>query len=181
LFSLGLAATQLALPRAVLRTIGIAPSTPASAIVRAIGLAKLGIGLGVLLGPRRRVPLIARAALDAIDLGLVGLAGRTRSHRRRLAGALAVAGVGAVNTVAAVRAQKAFAASNRVVMYSVTINKPIDEVYAFFRRFERLPTFMEHLAEVRELDSLRSHWVARLLPAGGTVEWDAQITEDRAR
>lgn len=62
LFSLGLAATQLALPRAVLRTIGIAPSTPASTIVRAIGLAKLGIGLGVLLGPRRRVPLIVLRA-----------------------------------------------------------------------------------------------------------------------
>jgi uncharacterized membrane protein len=37
---------------------------------------------------------------------------------------------------------------------------------------------MEHLAEVRQLDSARSHWVAKL-PAGRTVEWDARITEDR--
>jgi uncharacterized membrane protein len=176
--SLGLAAAQLAVPRTLLRTVGIRPSTPAAAIVRAIGLAKLGLGLGILIGPRRRLPLLVRAAIDVVDLGLVSLAGRTRSNPRRLFGAAAVAGVGAINTIAAVKAQKAFAEANEIVMYSVTINKPIHEVYAFFRRFERLPTFMEHLAEVRELDDRRSHWVARL-PLGRTVEWDAEITVDR--
>ena len=37
---------------------------------------------------------------------------------------------------------------------------------------------MSHLESVAELSSDRSHWVAKA-PAGRTVSWDAEITEDR--
>ena len=37
---------------------------------------------------------------------------------------------------------------------------------------------MSHLESVTELGSDRSHWVAKA-PAGRTVSWDAEITEDR--
>jgi uncharacterized membrane protein len=37
---------------------------------------------------------------------------------------------------------------------------------------------MQHLESVRNLDDKRSHWVAKA-PAGRTVEWDAEITDDR--
>jgi uncharacterized membrane protein len=60
---------------------------------------------------------------------------------------------------------------------AITINKPPQEVYARWRDFERLPTFMYHLESVRTVDARRSHWVARA-PAGSTVEWDAEITEE---
>ena len=67
---------------------------------------------------------------------------------------------------------------------SVTINKPREEVYAFWRQLENLPQFMQHLESVAQQDDKRSHWVAKvstgnkvtkLLPA---VEWDADIVEE---
>jgi len=60
---------------------------------------------------------------------------------------------------------------------SVTINKSPAELYHFWHNFENLPRFMEHLEAVQVLDAKRSHWVAKA-PAGRTVEWDAEITQD---
>ncbi len=60
---------------------------------------------------------------------------------------------------------------------SVTIERPLDEVYRFFRNFENLPGFMTHLASVRQIDERRSHWTVRA-PGGGTVEWDAEIIHE---
>ena len=53
---------------------------------------------------------------------------------------------------------------------SIKIQRPREEVYAFFRRLENLPRFMMHLKEVRELDNRRSHWVASG-PSDHSVEW----------
>ena len=61
---------------------------------------------------------------------------------------------------------------------SVTVNKSPDELYRFWRNFENLPRFMDHLESVQVQSDNRSHWVAKA-PAGTTVAWDAEITEDR--
>jgi uncharacterized membrane protein len=60
---------------------------------------------------------------------------------------------------------------------SVTINRPAGELYRFWRNFESLPRFMNHLESVRVIDEKRSHWVART-PAGTMVEWDAEIINE---
>jgi uncharacterized membrane protein len=60
---------------------------------------------------------------------------------------------------------------------SVTINRPIDELYRFWRNFENLPTFMQHLKSVSMRDEGVSHWVARG-PASTSVEWDARIINE---
>jgi len=60
---------------------------------------------------------------------------------------------------------------------SVTINRPIAEVYRFWRNFENLPRFMNHLQAVSAREEGISHWVAKG-PAGTTVEWDARIIND---
>lgn len=57
---------------------------------------------------------------------------------------------------------------------SVTVNRPVQDVYRFWRNFENLPRFMDHLESVTVLDENRSHWVAKA-PAGTKVEWDAII------
>jgi uncharacterized membrane protein len=57
---------------------------------------------------------------------------------------------------------------------SVVVNRPFQEVYHFWRNFENLPRFMDHLESVSVLDENRSHWVAKA-PAGMRVEWDATI------
>jgi uncharacterized membrane protein len=60
----------------------------------------------------------------------------------------------------------------------VIIRRPQEEVYAFWRNFENLPKFMQHLEEVTIKDKEVSHWKFKG-PAGKTFEWDAQITSDR--
>ncbi len=61
---------------------------------------------------------------------------------------------------------------------TVTINKPKEELYRFWRKFEKLPHFMKHLKSVTTISDKRSHWVANA-PMGASVEWDADIIEDR--
>lgn len=63
------------------------------------------------------------------------------------------------------------------VEMAYTIDRPVEELYGFWRNFENLPRFMRHLHSVRKLDERRSHWVARA-PAGQTVEWDAEIINE---
>jgi uncharacterized membrane protein len=60
---------------------------------------------------------------------------------------------------------------------AVTINRPAEELYRYWRDFENLPQFMNHLATVRQVDARRSHWVAKA-PGGRTVEWDAEILNE---
>lgn len=65
------------------------------------------------------------------------------------------------------------------VVRSVIVNRPREEVYAYWRNLENLPRFMEHVESVEELDNERSRWVVRG-PAGTDVEWTARIITDRA-
>jgi uncharacterized membrane protein len=64
------------------------------------------------------------------------------------------------------------------VAHAVTINRAPEELYRFWRDFQNLPRFMKHLESVRETGNGRSRWVAKA-PGGRTVQWDAEITEDR--
>lgn len=59
----------------------------------------------------------------------------------------------------------------------VTIQRPRDEVYRFWRQLSNLPRFMRHLERVDEIDARRSHWVAKA-PFGRHVEWDAEIVNE---
>ncbi|HKQ50919.1 MAG TPA: SRPBCC family protein [Pyrinomonadaceae bacterium] len=61
---------------------------------------------------------------------------------------------------------------------SVTVNRPPEEVYRFWRDFQNLPRFMNHLESVTDLGNGRSHWVAKA-PAGKTVEWDAEVYNEK--
>jgi uncharacterized membrane protein len=60
---------------------------------------------------------------------------------------------------------------------AITIRRPTEEVYGYFRDLARLPSFMWHLESVQVTGDRRSHWVAKA-PAGRTVEWDAEIVEE---
>lgn len=60
---------------------------------------------------------------------------------------------------------------------SITVNKPKEEVFRFWRNLENLPQFMKHLKSVKVTGEKTSHWVANA-PAGRTVEWDAEIINE---
>ncbi len=69
-------------------------------------------------------------------------------------------------------------ASNVNIRTSSIINKPISEVYAFWRDFENFPKFMNHLESVKALNYTTSKWTAKG-PAGiGKLTWKAEIVKD---
>lgn len=61
---------------------------------------------------------------------------------------------------------------------SVTINRSRDELFAYWRDFSNLPSFMDNVERIDILSNRTSHWVVKA-PAGRTVEWDAAITEEK--
>jgi uncharacterized membrane protein len=143
-----------------------------------IGSVALGAAL-VGLGVRRRDPAGLVAALFGSYFIARGATGRCAVYQ-----ALGVS-TGEADSVirpssrddvtsraATVNARKAVK-----VERSVTIEKPRAELFAFWRNFENLPRFMEHLVSVRVDSPTRSHWQAKA-PAGRTVEWDAEIVNE---
>jgi uncharacterized membrane protein len=64
------------------------------------------------------------------------------------------------------------------VTKTITVSRPPQEVYRYWRNLENLPRFMEHVESVRELDGRRSAWVVKG-PLGHDVEWTAQIINER--
>lgn len=68
--------------------------------------------------------------------------------------------------------------SNVNIRTQITIDKPVSEVYSFWRNLENLPKFMSHIESVNETDKVTSEWKAKG-PAGiGSVSWKAQILMD---
>lgn len=61
---------------------------------------------------------------------------------------------------------------------SVTIERPAEDLYAYWRDFKNLPRIMRHLERVDIVDDRKSHWVAQG-PAGQLIEWEAVITHER--
>lgn len=60
---------------------------------------------------------------------------------------------------------------------AVRLERPVEEVYAFWRQLGNLPWFMSHLERVVDLGNNRSRWIARG-PAGTRVEWEAEIINE---
>jgi uncharacterized membrane protein len=64
---------------------------------------------------------------------------------------------------------------------TLTVNRPRDQVYAFWRRLEQLPQFMRHLKSVQVLDEHISEWTANIpeIPGNlGTLSWKSEIVKD---
>lgn len=178
-FSVGLGLAELAAPRALARAIGIDPQGRTGSAIRAMGARELASGLGILMRPRRALPLWARVAGDAIDLAFLAWAfGTKRTHTQRLVGAIAsVAGVAALDIFASRRAARSEIDATQPVFRTITIYRPASDVYAFWRDLEQLPMFMEHLESVQDLGQKRSRWTAKL-PTGQTLSWEAELLED---
>ena len=64
--------------------------------------------------------------------------------------------------------------ADTLVGRTVTINRPRAELFAYWRDFANLATFMENVERVDMLDRTRSHWVVK--GPSGSYEWTAAIT-----
>lgn len=63
------------------------------------------------------------------------------------------------------------------VRESIRLERPLADVFRYWRQLENLPRFMGHLRNVSETGNGHSHWVAAG-PAGLSVEWDARIVNE---
>jgi uncharacterized membrane protein len=184
--SLGIGAPLLAAPRAVRRLAGVDDSATARTVVPLVGGRELLHG-AVLLSTRRPGPWVwTRVAGDAMDLTALGRALAARRGERRRRAAVVTAAVAAIaaadlaTAVAALRAKRPPAEPQALDLHaSITINRARPEVYRFWHDIANLPQFMAHLESVEPLGDGRSHWKAKG-PARRTVEWDAEIVEERS-
>jgi uncharacterized membrane protein len=191
-FGIGLGVAEVLAPGGVARLIGVPATDRNLGVMRAMGVREITSGLGILAQPRSPGWVWSRTAGDVMDLTLLQRALSSRDgHRDRTAAAtMAVLGVAALDVVAGERAtRRRWDSTRRVaprprkeegihVRKSITVDMPRDEVYDFWRDFENFPRFMRHVESVRDLGDGRSHWKATA-PAGMSVEWDAEIVDDR--
>jgi uncharacterized membrane protein len=127
-------------------------SVVAAAAVAAVGLRR-----------KRLRPLLLPLAGSLFSRGVTGRCPVNRALGRNSARGGRVSPVASVRRGEGIKVEK-----------SVVVNRPAPEVYQFWRNFENLPRFMDHLESVTVIDESRSHWVAKA-PAGTRVEWDAVI------
>lgn len=62
--------------------------------------------------------------------------------------------------------------------WSVTVNRPAADLFAFFRNFANLPQIMDNIERIDVLNEQRSHWVVKA-PGGTSVEWTSAITAEK--
>lgn len=185
LFSIGLGAAEVMAPRTMARVAGLPDGSIAS--LRLLGAREIGHGLGILSNPSSASWVWSRVAGDAIDVSVLSAALQSdNSDRGRVAAAIfAVLGVTVLDVIAAGRlssrqtnASPQYRSGSIRVEQVTTVNRPIDEVYQFWREFQNFPRFMRHVESVTVEDNRRSRWRAKG-PAGMTVEWEAEMIEDR--
>jgi uncharacterized membrane protein len=181
IFSLAVGIAQVIAPRRFAKWVGIDPRPERQAAVRAVGFRELGAAAGLLSRPRPVLGQGLRLVGDAMDLALLGRAMRARGVKRdRVTGVLAAtAGVAVLDVLGGVQLAREATTEARRVRKAITVNRPRDAVYAFWRDFANFPRFMQHIEAVQVVDGGgRSHWKARA-PGGLTVSWEAEIIEDR--
>lgn len=180
-FSVGLGLWELLAPGSLARTIGVEDESGNRKLLRFYGMRELAAGVGILSQPHTSGWLWARVAGDALDMASLGksLASGNSDKGKLTTAALAVAGVTALDVYCGRRmTQKPMWSGQPVhVRQSIVIGRSQEELYAFWKNLENLPSFMDHLDSVAVTGDKRSHWKAKG-PAGAIVEWDAEITDD---
>src|SRR5215469_11195181 len=62
---------------------------------------------------------------------------------------------------------------------SVTIERPVEKVFTFYRDFTNLPKFLGDVMAVKEIGPRISRWTIQG-PFGIRVNWTIRVTEERA-
>jgi uncharacterized membrane protein len=172
-------------PRRFDDAIGVSASPKSEAWTIAVGVRELAAAASILTVERAHPvrSVWGRVAGDALDLTLLARAWRSRSESRgRLGTAIgAVLGIAAVDVYTGARLLRGAEETSEESMLmrvksAITVDRSRDDVYAYWRDFENLPRFMIHVQSVTALDERRSRWKVKA-PAGRSVEWEAEITE----
>ncbi|HEY3518472.1 MAG TPA: SRPBCC family protein [Gammaproteobacteria bacterium] len=186
-FSVGLGTLGLVAPRVVARAIGVQPTPMWNGVLRFFGARELANGAGILANPRSKEWVGMRVGGDALDLATLGVAmTQTTSPSRTLAATAFVLGAAVFDLVGTERLAERRKAPTReyaryaepVVLRSITVGRPVNEVYAYWKDFANFPRFMQHVESIESLGEGRSRWRATG-PAGTRAEWTSAIVDDR--
>lgn len=186
-FSVGLGLAEALAPRAVARLAGLRPTSRSNVVLRMAGLREIGHGVGILANPKSKEWVGSRIVGDVMDLALLGVAiAKAERKDRAVLSTLAVLGVSTLDVLCFEQLTESRrspdgeigGAMSVPVHKSITVERPVEEVYAFWRDFTNLPRFMRHLKSVEVTGPGRTHWVADG-PVGTSAEWDAETLEDR--
>lgn len=128
-------------------------------------------------GLQRRDAIGGSAALGAAVLLFRGATGHCHVYEALGVDSRSGSGAGRIADRASDTRRRLGGTRGIHVEESVTINRPIAEVFRFWRNFENLPKFMQHLEQVALREEGISHWVAKG-PAGTHVAWDARIINE---
>jgi uncharacterized membrane protein len=196
-FSIGLGLTEFFAPRAVARLSGL-DEEDYEGLLRAYGLRELIAGAAILSRPRPTYWMWNRVLGDAIDLATLARARHSANDRGRLATATAaVLAVTALDIACSVDYARHKTPSldqhtspdeesykspemvdgTQILSAITTINKPVAEVYAFWKNPQNYPRFMENLDSIKITGNNQAHWKIKA-PVGLSVEWDATVIND---
>ncbi len=190
-FSIGLGAAQVLAPGRLAQLIGIRNRSGTRTLMRVMGVREIGHGVAILMNPHSSGRVWARVGGDVLDTAVLGSAMTSRHNDRgRLGGAIAaVLGVTALDLYDSVRLSNGRLRRNGRSIISralhkpirvtktITIRRPVEEVYGFWHDLQNLPRFMSHVEAVDVIGDGRSHWRVKG-PTGATVEWDAELVGD---
>jgi uncharacterized membrane protein len=198
-FSLGLGVAQLLAPRGVARLIGIRDDERTCHLLQTIGIREISSGAAILTNTESAGPVWMRVIGDVMDLGLLGLAMQSEDTERDrvVAATAAVAGITMIDALSAVQLGQANEGGNGAngslalhrtgrrarqpglirMARAVTVKRPRAEVYAFWKNFENLPKFFQHIESI-QTSGQRSRWRSKLF-GRNPLEWEAEIILDR--
>lgn len=193
-FSIGLGLAEIIAPQAVARLVGV-DEEEHTTLLRAYGVREIAAGLGILTRPKPTYWMWNRVIGDFVDLTSLGRAMQNEDNDKgklRMA-SMAVLGVTALDIIDSMRLTSEKSKSTghdsgsfqlqsqsdgqSVLSASVTVNRPIEEVYAFWKDHSNYSKFMGQMESVTMNASGRSHWKIKA-PAGMSVEWDAETVSD---
>ena len=120
------------------------------------------------------IEMLALAALGGVMISAAARRGRG-STLAKVAG-VALIGVAARPFIAA--AVTSAGARRRLIAFhsSVEIERPVNEVFAFFKDFENFPRVINGVRSVVDYQDGRSHWEV-YTPSGSVLSWDATVTK----
>jgi uncharacterized membrane protein len=192
-FSIGLGLAEVFAPQAVARLIGLREDEHTT-LLRAYGVRELAAGVGILTRPKPTYWMWNRVLGDAVDLKSLrnAMDGDGNDRRKLRLAAVAVAGVTALDIVSSMRLtseaspaagedpasyKTADTGNENVIAAVITVNKPVEEVYSFWKDPRNYALFMDHMESVHPTTGGLSHWKVKA-PPGLSVEFDARITQD---
>ncbi len=169
-----------ALSVAVLRTatgVGFRAAFPAGRGVRPaseVNLSRPERAASALLGGVLLVRGLTRRSVGGAGIWVLGgiLLYRGISGHSRLYEALGV------NTAGVARREPGASEAAIEVRRSITIGRPADELYRFWREPGNLSRIVAPIGEVAPAGDGRTHWRVHV-PLGRSLEWDARVMEDR--